>query len=132
MEGVNDDPESLALLSGILNGIPYDRLYLNTPVRPPAEADVRPVSRERMEEAVALLGGIAIDLLVSEGFYSELEDDYEAVLGIIRRHPMNQHEIESFLKTRGKEEADPLLRRLREDPAVAVHIYKGYESYRLE
>ncbi len=53
-----------------------------------------------MNYAAERLSGICIDLLESDGFHSEIKDDSLAVLSIIKRHPMNQFEIEGFLKSR--------------------------------
>ncbi len=132
MSEINDDLESLQKYAAALNEIKYDRLYLNTPVRPPAEAYVRAVSHEIMNQAVEMLGGISIELLLSLGFHSDIQDDYEAVLSIIKRHPMNQYEIRDFLIARGNRQYDLLLDRLRTDPAVFAIHYKGYETYRLK
>lgn len=132
VKGINDDDESLKRFLEILNTIKYEKLYLNTPVRPPAEPDVRAVDHERMEYAAKFLGGISIDLLESQGFYSEIEDDYEAIFSIIRRHPMNQFEIESFLKARGKIDNQWIFSKLKNDNAVTVINYKGYDTYRLK
>ena len=132
MEGINDDDESLGKYAALLGGLRYDRLYLNTPVRPPAEPEVRPLSSEKMKRALQLLGGTAIDLLVSGDFHSDIKDDYQAVLSIIKRHPMNQHEIEDFLASRGNKDYSQLLERLKKDDRVEVISYKGYETYRLK
>ena len=131
MAGGNDDPASLAALKAILSEIKYDRLYLNTPVRPPAESHVRPISHDTMQAAVDDLGGISIDLLVSEGFYSDIQDDFEAVLSIIKRHPMHQYEIDSFLAARGNQRPVLLRDRLEKDPRVSVIDYRGYRTYRM-
>lgn len=101
IEGVNDDIDSLKKYAEMLKDIKYDKLYINTPVRPPAEANVKAISSQTMALAVSTLGGISIDLLESEGFHSEISDHFEAILSIIKRHPMNQFEIEGFLKSRG-------------------------------
>lgn len=132
MEGINDDDESLGKYAALLGGLRYDRLYLNTPVRPPAEPEVRPLSSEKMKRALQLLGGTAIDLLVSGDFHSDIKDDYQAVLSIIKRHPMNQHEIEDFLASRGNKDYSQLLERLKKDDRVEVISYKGYDTYRLK
>ncbi len=132
MEGINDDDQSLGKYACLLSQLPYDRLYLNTPVRPPAEQEVRSLSSERMKQALKLLGGTAIDLLASEGFQSDIQDDYQAVLSIIKRHPMNQHEIKGFLASRANKDHLQLLARLKEDNRVEVISYKGYETYRLK
>ncbi|WFF73791.1 radical SAM protein [Proteiniclasticum sp. QWL-01] len=132
MKGINDDDASLAKYKELLKSIRYDRLYLNTPVRPPAEPWVMALDPDSMRRAVETLGGISIDLLSSAGFHSEITDDYEAIRSIILRHPMNQFELEGFLKSRGAEDSAALLRRLQSDPAVTVIRYKGYDTYRLK
>lgn len=131
MKGINDDEESLDKYAKLLKSIRYDKVYLNTPVRPPAEPWVKVVDKEAMDRAAMLLGGISIDLLVSEGFFSKIEDDYEAILSIIKRHPMNQFEIEGFLNYRGCPDAKEIIKRLKEDDKVACIKFKGYENYRL-
>ena len=68
--------------------------------------------------------------MVSEGFQSNLNDSYEAIMSIIKRHPMNQFEIKSFLKMRN-EDAAAFLHRLESDIEVNVVDYKGYRTYRL-
>jgi wyosine [tRNA(Phe)-imidazoG37] synthetase (radical SAM superfamily) len=131
MEGINDDDESLKKYSEALKKLRYDKLYINTPVRPPAESYVKALSHEKMNHVVDVLGGISIDLLESEGFQSEIKDDYEAIMSIIKRHPMNQFEIEGFLDSRGSNIAE-VLDRLEKDSKVASIIYKGYVTYRLK
>ena len=87
------------------------------------------IDHEKMNHAVDLLGGISIDLLVSLGFHSEIKDDYEAILSIIKRHPMNQFEIVGFLKARGNIDCDEFLNRLRRDDFVISMKYKGYDEH---
>jgi len=130
--GINDDEASLQQFKDMLSRLNYDRLYINTPVRPPAETWVSAVSPETMTRAVTLLGGISIDLLASTGFHSEITDDYEAIKSIIKRHPMNQHEIEGFLRTRGQMQPGDLLEKLRQSPEIEVLEYKGYVTFRLK
>jgi wyosine [tRNA(Phe)-imidazoG37] synthetase (radical SAM superfamily) len=130
--GVNDDDESLCKYSEILKSIRYDRLYINTPVRPPAEPNIKQVSHEKMKHAVDILGGISIDLLSSIGFHSDIKDPYEAIISIIKRHPMNQHEIEGFLQLRGCGDAEIIADRLKNDVSVAMVHYKGYYTFRLK
>ncbi|MDD2294726.1 MAG: radical SAM protein [Eubacteriales bacterium] len=132
VKGYNDDDASLLKYAELLKGIRYDRLYINTPVRPPAEASVREADRDRIERATELLGGISIELLVSQGFHSEVPDDYQAILSIIKRHPMNQFEIEGFLNSRGTNDTDAIIRRLKDDPDVDTLDYKGYITFRLQ
>lgn len=102
MQGINADDASLAKYAALLQEMDYDRLYLNTPVRPPAEEYVQTVDHATMQHAAELLGGLSIDLLVSSGFHSEISDDYDAILEILK----NDARVES------------------------LH-YKGYDTYRL-
>jgi wyosine [tRNA(Phe)-imidazoG37] synthetase (radical SAM superfamily) len=132
MQGVNDDEESLKKYEEELKQLKYDRLYINTPVRPPAEIDVKAVDHDKMDLAEMLLGGVSIDLLESKGFHSEISDDYEAIRSIIQRHPMNQFELEGFLETRGCVGVADIMNSLKLDPRIDVVSYKGYHTYRMK
>ncbi|MFA6827077.1 MAG: radical SAM protein [Bacilli bacterium] len=132
MENINDDQISLEEYKKLLKKIKYNKLYLNTPIRPPAEKGVNPVSHKKMEEIAKYLKGIPIDLPNSIGFHSEIKDDYLAVLRIIQRHPMNQFELESFLKTRKCIRIDNIFEQLNIDKNIEVIEYKGYKTYRLK
>lgn len=128
----NADDQALNKFAQMLKDIQYERLYLNTPVRPPAEPNVTALDHEKMQRAVSALGGISIDLLLSRGFHSEIADDYAAILSIIRRHPMNQFEIESFLHTRGCADIREIIYRLVQDETVTAIEYQGFTTYRLK
>jgi len=132
MKKINDDRSDLLAYKDLLSEIKYDRLYINTPVRPPAETGIQEVDQDKMNEAVDLLAGIAINLLVDYGFYSDIKDDYDAILSIIKRHPMNQHEIAGFLKHRHNEQPEAIFAKLSLDLGIAIIEYKGYHTYRLK
>ena len=132
MDGINDDNESIDKFKELFSKLSYEKLYINTPVRPPAEDYAVVSSKERINYACEVLGGISIDALASGGFFSEIEDDYEAILSIIGRHPMNQHEISGFLDSRNVKNADELFERLNKDDNVIPAEYKGYITYRLK
>ncbi len=132
VEGINDNKQFFLDLKELLGTINYHKLYINSPVRPPAESFVKQVPEEVIEEAVSILGGISIDKLASEGFYSEIDDDYDAVLSIIKRHPMNQFEIRSFVEQRGESDVENFFERLNNDDNIEVIDYKNYHTYRLK
>lgn len=131
MEGINDSDLILEKYLELLREIRYDRLYINTPVRPPAESGVKIVGSDRMKYISEILGGTAIDLLSSTGFYSEISDDYNAVISIIKRHPMNKFEIESFLESRKCSDIADIFNRLMLDKEVLKIKYMGYDTFRL-
>ena len=144
VDGINDDEQSILkfqeLLKELKLDIPfslkiarkYDRLYSNTPVRPQAEADVNVVSEERMRYAVETLGGISIEMMSSGAFFSEIEDDYEAVKSIIGRHPMNQFEVRGFLESRDVKDPEAMMEQMKKDEAIHVIDYKGILTFRLK
>ncbi|MCY6957043.1 radical SAM protein [Clostridium brassicae] len=131
IKDVNDHEKDLVRMKELIDKIEYSRLYINTPVRPPAEEWVSQISKESMKLAVDILGGISIDMLNSEGFFSEIKDDYEAILSIIRRHPMNQYEIKNFLESRGCTCIENIFKKLEKDDNIQLVEYKGYSTYRL-
>lgn len=132
LHDINDSENSIKKYKQMLSAIVYDRLYLNTPVRPPAEGYVEAVSKESMLRIQNELKGISIDLLDSEGFYSDISNHQDAIYSIIKRHPMNQFEIRSFLKSRNCEDIDNEMIGLENNSNIESISYKGYTTYRLK
>jgi wyosine [tRNA(Phe)-imidazoG37] synthetase (radical SAM superfamily) len=132
VKGVNDTDESLKAFSKVLSKIKYDRLYINTPVRPPAESFVQPTEHEIVEKFAQTLKGTAIDSLVSTGFSSDISDNYDALHSIILRHPMNNFEIDNFLETRNssKQERESVFSKLQNNDSITSTEYKGFITYR--
>lgn len=132
VKGINDNEEELKRIKNILSKVRYDRLYINTPVRPPAEAFVEEPSSETVNMAVEILGGTSIAQLSSGGFFSDIEDDFEAIKSIVSRHPMNKFEVKAFLASRKCENEEEIFERLKKDQAIEVVEYKKYITYRLK
>jgi wyosine [tRNA(Phe)-imidazoG37] synthetase (radical SAM superfamily) len=130
VKNYNDTTAQLTDLKNKLEKVKFDRIFINTPVRPPAESYVEEPSEELLCKASELLGGICINKLSSNGFSSAIEDDYEAILSIIKRHPMNQYEIKNFLLSRNCDHAEEILKNMDEDHNVSSVEYKGYKTYR--
>ncbi len=101
-------------------------------MRPPAEDYVKDLSHQRIKEISDALNGISIDLLTSEGFYSDIEDHIEAIKSIIKRHPMNQYEINGFLKSRNCNDIKNVFNQLKIDHSIEVITYQTYDTYRLK
>lgn len=133
VRGLNDDEASLMKLKELLADIRYDRLFINSPVRPPAEDWVQEPDETALAKAAEILGGHSVDKAASPDFFSEVPDHYEAILSIIKRHPMNQHEISAFLNSRDcpDREQEQVFARLEQNPAVEKVDYKGFRTYRL-
>lgn len=131
VDGMNTDEASLQAFAETVKKIRTDRIYINTPVRPPAEAEIMPASHEAIQRACELMGAISIDMLTTGSFTSEIADDYEACISICRRHPMNQFEIQGFLQSRGCQETGAFFKRLESDAHVLAVERKGMKTYRI-
>lgn len=133
IDGINTTEEAMAGFKEQLAQIDYDRLYLNTPVRPPAEKEIQPIPHEVVEKLANELGGISIDALSSGSFCSEIEDNLLAIINICMRHPMNNFEVVSFLKSRelSEDEIAKVMDDLNKDERVTQIEYKGIITYRV-
>ncbi|WP_410208576.1 radical SAM protein [Fusobacterium sp.] len=132
VKGFNTDKKDIDEFAKLIAEIPHDRVYINTPVRPPAESFAQIADEDEIEYAVNTLNGISIDKLTSGAFFSEIPDNYEAILNIIKRHPMTQFEIESLLKSRNELHIDKIFEKLQNDNNVNNIDYKGIVTYRLK
>jgi wyosine [tRNA(Phe)-imidazoG37] synthetase (radical SAM superfamily) len=132
VKGMNDDNTSISKLKEKLKDINYQRLYINTVVRPPAEEDVDKVSHKDLNSIAKSLGGLSIDVLMSDGFYSEIKDDFEAIKSIIKRHPMNHFEIKGFLEKRGHKDKSLVFKQLEDSSEIDILNNNGYKTYRLK
>ncbi|WP_343770011.1 radical SAM protein [Clostridium malenominatum] len=132
IEGINTSEEALIKLKALLDKVKYTKVYINAPVRPPAEGNIVVPPKESIERAVNILGGFSIDTLTTGKFSSGIVDNYEGILSIIKRHPMNQFEIEAFLKDRNcsEDEIKNIFNILKEDVTVEIIEYKGFYTYR--
>jgi wyosine [tRNA(Phe)-imidazoG37] synthetase (radical SAM superfamily) len=97
--GVNDSPSDLREISTILERVGPNEIHISTPTRPPAEPWVKPPSPEDLERATSIFGSVAkvlqpVDVEVESGIDEEVVD---AVLSIVRRHPMQDSELVRIL-----------------------------------
>lgn len=131
LEGVNCGDADIKAFAQIVKKIHCDRIYVNTPVRPPAEDNVTAASHARVEAAAKCLGAISIDMLTTGSFASEISDPYEAIIHICQRHPMNQFEIKSFLESKNITNQAEFFKKLQNDPRMTALDYKGILTYRV-
>ena len=104
VDGINDDEQSILKFQELLKELKY----------------------------VETLGGISIEMMSSGAFFSEIEDDYEAVKSIIGRHPMNQFEVRGFLESRDVKDPEAMMEQMKKDEAIHVIDYKGILTFRLK
>ncbi|NHJ87804.1 MAG: radical SAM protein [Asgard group archaeon] len=99
VEGLNDDPETIAKIKHTLEEIHCDRIYVNVPIRPPAEKWVKIPSKDRILQICSELQAYNIaHYEASEGFHIEQETDLEQqILNITTRHPLREEQIIAML-----------------------------------
>jgi len=106
VHGLNDTEEALKDISKAVKQINPDRIYITTPIRPPAEAWVKPPRPEGIIRAQEILGKtFTIAENESGGFGLEsFTNAKEAIMEIGSRHPLRQEqalEIESIFSEPG-------------------------------
>ncbi|MBZ0268579.1 TrmO family methyltransferase [bacterium] len=129
VRGVNDREEVLAELRRALDRVMPDRIYLNVPIRPPAESWVRPPDAAGLVRAERILGNvIRIDEPERGDFGGVGEDPSRALLAILRRHPMREEQV---LETLRRLPESTLLSTLRdlEQTGRVQHIEHGNHTY---
>lgn len=90
VHGVNDTESALQDIRTAINRIEPDRVYIITPIRPPAESWVKPPPPERILRAQEIIGQpLTIDSIESGNFGLEaFADARQAILEIGSRHPL--------------------------------------------
>jgi len=88
MEEINADLEQVRKIAAAVAGVRPDKIHLNTAVRPPAEAGVQPVAKEKLETLCGLFSPRAeVIATFSADAGSDGNLDIEKVVDLVRRHP---------------------------------------------
>ena len=125
LEGINDTLEVLEQTRLILQEVRPDRIFVDTPIRPPAESFVRPVTPEALERAEQALGGAAPSGFEIGAFAVPVgTDPVEALAEVCKRHPMREDQVEHLLSGAGLDPT-PVLSALRTDPRFVIEQYGG-------
>ncbi len=124
MEGVNSDFDQVQKIAAAAAEIRPDKIHLNTAVRPPAEADVLPVAKEKLETLCGVFTPRAeVIASFSAGAGPATELSAEKVIDLIRRHPATAAQLAQSFGT-VLTEILPLL----DDPRVQIEV-RGGETY---
>jgi len=102
VKGLNDSAEELEAIKSRLEHIEPNRTYINVPIRPPAEPWAVPPDKESIALAHAILGDVnVVDITAEEtGEFSTegFTNPEDAILAIIKRHPMREEQVIETLK----------------------------------
>ena len=129
VKGINDSEEELEAIKSRLEKIEPDRIYINVPIRPPAESWAVPPDNEAIALALAILGdGNVVDIAAEETGEFSIEgftNPEDAILAIIRRHPMREEQVIETLKKFGVGDVHDDLRRMEESGKMKKLKYRG-------
>jgi wyosine [tRNA(Phe)-imidazoG37] synthetase (radical SAM superfamily) len=123
--GVNDGREEIEKFKEVIDKIEPDRVQLNTPVRPPAEDFVFPLTSVQLEEIRERLGDKAE--IISE-FTAPLGEEFNSVkdteiLNLIKRRPCTTEDISKALGLR----IDEVVKHLDHLTKTGTIRYRMYE-----
>ena len=119
IKGVNDSIESLKKLKEKIEKLQPERVYVNVPIRPPAEDWVKIPDEENLKYAKKELNAYVIEKHVNGNFLTK-RDDYSAVVDILKRHPLRVNDIENNFKN-----SREIITKLFKDPEIEKHVYNG-------
>ena len=125
VKGMNDSLEHIARLRQLLTRIKYDKIQLNTPQRPPAEPEAKPLDSAMLDRACSLLGPRCeiIAEFTSSSHYQEMESR-QALLNTLSRRPLTLNDITASLGI-NPNEAVKLIALLRQAELVNVINHNG-------
>lgn len=131
VKGINDTERELLKIKNLLDKISPDRVYVNVPIRPPAEEWVEIPDEKGLKRAKNILkGAIFIDIEESGEFEGrEFKTAEEAILFLIRRHPMRLNQTLESIRGFNSEDLLTSLKKLLDDKKVRKVKYRGKEFY---
>jgi len=126
VKGLNDGEPTLLRLRDALSAIRPDRLHINVPVRPPAEAWVEIPDDDSILRATAILGEAAEVVAPYGGQFDfgGVSDPLHAILTIIRRHPMREQRLIETLGRFAAEEVEATLAELEATGQARRRTYR--------
>jgi wyosine [tRNA(Phe)-imidazoG37] synthetase (radical SAM superfamily) len=123
MEGINADLSQVKKIADAASGIRPDKIHLNTAVRPPAEAAVYPVTKEKLAVLCDLFTPRAEVIASFSAPHVDGNVDADKLISMIRRHPATATQLaQSF----GVDSA--VIIPLLNDPRLHSEV-RGDETY---
>jgi wyosine [tRNA(Phe)-imidazoG37] synthetase (radical SAM superfamily) len=121
--GINDNYESLEKTQEIYEKLEPDRIYINTPIRPPAESWVKTPSLGNIKLIQDILAPIVkedvipINLTEQGDFFIDGNTEeiiLQNLINTIKRHPMREDQIKSVLEKKNLRNPEDIIKRILE------------------
>lgn len=128
VKGLNDLPEEVRKIKRIVSSIKYDKIQLNTTVRPAADTIIEPLTNEELTKLKELLGERCEIIVRFTGDQHTIKTSIpEKIINIISRRPLNLSEISDSLGI-PKERTTKFIYLLKQKGEIESFTY-GSESY---
>ena len=137
VKGINDNIESLNKIADLIRDIHPNVVFVNVPIRPPAEQWVKIPDEKMIIKAREILNARRMDYLPTGDFTSIESNPTKAVLDIIGRHPMREEDIITFLEGRKslsniEDVNEKIIKNLRKNPNVQEIAYGTTSFFRIK
>jgi len=122
IKDMNDTEGALQEIARWLASLKPDQVHITLPVRPPAEAGIRPSDAAGLERAQSLIGAV-VPVSVPEASQARatgIGELSEVILSIITRHPMSETELSLLLDRWAAEDVHAALHDLLGKAKVQV------------
>jgi wyosine [tRNA(Phe)-imidazoG37] synthetase (radical SAM superfamily) len=125
--GMNDTESVLQEIALILESVRPDLVHITLPVRPPAEAGIRPADEMGLERARTILGEVAPVSIpeAAEAQALRVGNLSEIILSIVTRHPMQEKELIILLNRWSTEEVLAAISELVDKKQVFIKERNG-------
>ena len=128
VKGLNDFPEEIKKLNDVISSIEFDKVQLNTTVRPGADKVIEPVTNEELARIKELLGErCEVIAGFRENQHTIDTNIPEKIISIISRRPLNLSEISDSLGI-PQERTTKHVHLLEQQGRIELLTY-GSESY---
>lgn len=125
IKDINDDIQSLKEIRKIIDQLNVDRVYINVPIRPPAESWVEIPSTFKLSEAQEILKAESIahfEEILIESVDKETAPENQ-ILSILKRHPLRIEQIYTLFPEISEEDIEELLDEMKEQGIIESISY---------
>ncbi len=127
VSGINDSKNEFSAINKHVQRIKPNKIFLNIPIRPPAEAWVEPPTKKSIALAHQIFGDVIPIISEEIGDFSvdRFKDPIDAIVYLVRRHPMRKEQVIEVLKQYTGIDINEKLFELLESGKVKAVDYKG-------
>ncbi|HOO33636.1 MAG TPA: radical SAM protein [Thermotogota bacterium] len=131
ISGITDREGSAEKLIDKIRLLKPDSVFINTPVRPPAEDWVKRCPEDFLKNLQGSFGTTADVEIPDSSIFSNETDFYSSVLDIIQRHPLDLKAIRRYCSDRC-EDFEIIMKKMNEDDKIERIEYENNLFYRIK